>query len=111
MQNQEYKYALVEFCDPADALKALQIPKLSLAGKKLTIKPKILPNKKIQSPGDVASPQKEATGSESMQGVLNDSDILQFSEVSNLLVYYCICLHSCCNALLITFRLRGNSNT
>lgn len=93
-------YALVEFQEPADALKALQTPDLTLSGKRLVIKPRHLPSDKAsaesalkqkdqlssaQDSGKTKSERKSESKSESksVQDVLGveTSEILQFAEV------------------------------
>ena len=79
----------MEFGDPGDALRALQMPRLTLAGKKIVIKPRILHSAKVcqtesQAGADSASQQQE----EKKTGVreMIETDILKIPKV------WCVCL-------------------
>lgn len=59
----------MEFSDTGDALKALQMPRPTLAGKKIVIKPRILRSEKArhQADADTASHQADADSASQQQ--------------------------------------------
>lgn len=91
----QVKYALVEFEDKEHALKALRVPKLTLSGNKLVIKPRILQSQKTSTeptPQPLLGAQQKSEPEEVV--AINAQDILQSSEVSDKLsaIGVCVCL-------------------
>lgn len=94
----QVKYALVEFEDKEHALKALRVPKLTLSGNKLVIKPRILQSQKTSTeptPQPLSGAKQKSEPEEVDVGVaINAQDILQSSEVSDKssAIGVCVCL-------------------
>ena len=95
----QVSYALVEFKDPADALKAMKLTGLQLAGKKLVIKPRrVEPKRKERDPK--TTPEQSPPAAMAVEGMsllsqqlwqlgvhVSEEEMRQIPEVSRVVLH------------------------